>query len=124
MKRALPDRELASYAGILYVDREVLMTLLHGCGIGDIRHAQIVNGKVIFTWETGEHSWLEWETIRDHARLEHLPSPTGAFAADHETVGILITSETPRDGLAFREPHSVVHPIGHLRRRGLERAST
>jgi len=119
-KKALPDRELATYAGILYVDRAVLMTLLHGCGIGDIRHAQLAGERVIFTWETGDHSWLDWAAIREHARLDHLPSPAGAFAADHETVGILVASETPREGLSFREPHSVVHPIGRLTPRGLE----
>ena len=116
--RALRDRELATYAGILYVDRDVLMTLLDGCGIGEIRYAQIANGKVVFTWETGDRSWLDWTTIRDHARLEHLPSPSGAFAADQDTVGILIASETPREGLSFREPHSVVHAIGRLTRDG------
>ena len=116
----LRDKELASYAGILYLNRPALLDLLHGCGIGTIRQAGLIEDKIEITWQTGDKSWLPWHDVKERAHLDALPAPEVAFASDAEHVGLLIKSETPHPLLAFREPHSVVRSIGELTVEGLE----
>lgn len=113
------DPEFQRYLGVLYVQRDALMEMLKGCGGGEINDATLENERIEVTWASGDRCTLGWETVRERAGLHHLPPPDSAFAPDGSTIGLVIHSDTPRQGLSYREPHSVIHPIGTLTSGGL-----
>lgn len=111
------------HVGILFVTREALRDLLHGCATEAIEEAEVRNGTLRVLWRGGGETRLPWRDILASANLTHLPAPTSAFASTPQTIGLVIRSPTPCEGLPSREPHSVIQPIGTLTTGGLRAES-
>jgi hypothetical protein len=110
--------EPSEYVGILFVREDAIRALARVGADGAVDAAQVEGETVEVSWRGGSRSRLPWRMLRERAGLDSLPAPRLAFAGEGE-IGLLITSETPRPHLRFREPHSVVQPIGVLTTEGL-----
>jgi hypothetical protein len=112
--------EPLAYVGVLFVREDALRGLARDGADGAVDAAQVDGETVEVSWRSGGRSRLPWRELRERAGLGVLPAPRLAFAGEGE-IGLLFASETPQPHLRFREPHSVVQPIGVLTAEGLRR---
>jgi hypothetical protein len=102
------------YQGILLVEPKMVAELSGGDGAVPVT-AELAGDAIVVIQSGGAERRIAWRAIRDRANLHHLPPPSAAFVSDDGVLGLLFKSATPRPGLQYVEPHSVVFTLGHLR---------
>lgn len=114
---------MEDYVGILYVDKEALPGLSGGSKNGaSLQRAELspVDGTIRIAWQGGGETSLPWREIQSRSGLNRLPAPRVAFASGDGRLGLLFQSQTPHEGLAFREPHSIIRSLGLLTAAGIK----
>ncbi len=110
------------YTGFVVVERDVVEQLTGQGGGARLLQAGISAGGLRLAWLDGRTAAVPWPQIKAMLALDDLPPPSTAFVGDHGEVGLMFSSNHAHGLLRYREPHSVVMPIGRLTASGFQPA--